>query len=253
MDPVVREKMRNRLFDTERKPRAKTRNHKLVVVRILTAVLLTCGLVFSTGRPVLAARYDLGSFGLPTITGDVGGSVTGNSSLLSTLTVTVDFGELSPANPNQIVKVVIPIALRTDSAYQLAVTRSGTAPSDPNAIQFSDIGFGIQNLRPYGNKPTDCGDNSNIHSPFNNDPSTTVTVNGATGRAQYPSSLANLGTSTVVMNGPQLSNNFGGSGRNDGWAIDAVLAVKPQYFTPGASNTITLTFVVSAGSLFLCL
>ena len=221
-------------------------------LRVLTILVLTSSVVFSTGFPVLAANFDMGSAGLPTITGSVGGSVSGSSTLLSALVVTVDFGELSPVNSNQIVKVVIPIAMRSDSAYKMVVTISGTQSGDVNAVQFSDIGFGIQNLRAFGFKATTCGGNSTIHSPFNNDPSSTFTINGATGRAQYLSSLANLGTSTVVLNGPQLANPFNGSGSSSGWAFDAILAVKPQYFTPGGLSSITLTFTISAGSAFAC-
>jgi hypothetical protein len=221
-------------------------------LRVLAVLVLTGCLVFSTVRPVLAANFDMGSAGLPTITGSVGGLVTGSSTLLSPLVVVVDFGELSPVNPNQIVKVVIPIALRSDSEYQVAVTLSGIVGADPNSVKFSDIGFGIQNLRAYGVKATTCGANSTIHSPFDNDPATTFTISGATGRAQYSSSLANIGASTVILNGPQLTNNFGTSGRSSGWAFDAILAVKPQYYTPGVFSGIVLTFTISAGSAFPC-
>jgi len=222
-------------------------------LRILTVLFFASGVVCSNLRPVFAAAYDLGSAGLPTITGSVGGSVSGNATLLSALSVTVNFGELSPINPNSIVTVVIPIALRSDSAYQVVVTCSGSAGVDPNSIQFSDIGFGIQNLRRYGNRATDCGVNSIIANPFNNNPSSSLTINAATGRAQYPSSLANIGASTVVLNGPQLSEVFGAAGQDDGWAFDAILAVKPQYYTPGVSSGITLTFTISSGPAFACL
>ena len=221
-------------------------------LRRIAVTSLSCALVFAATHSAQAARYDIGSAGLPTISGNVGGSVSGSSTLLSALAVTVNFGEISPINSNQIIQIVVPIAMRTDSAYQVAVTRSGSIGGDANSLQFTDIGFGIQNLRSFGNTPTSCGINSIIHTPFNNDPSSSVTINGSTGRAQYSSSLANIGTSTVVLNGPQLSNNFGGSGQNDGWAFDAVLAVKPQFYTPGTSGAITLTFVISSGSAFAC-
>lgn len=229
-------------------PRVRLMNR----LRVLTILVLTSSVVFSTSFPVLAANFDMGSAGLPTITGSVGGSVSGSSTLLASLAVTVNFGDLSPVNSNQIVKVVIPIAMRSDSAYQMAVTITGSGGGDPNAVQFSDIGFGIQNLRAFGSKATTCGGNSTIHGPFNNDPSSTFTINGATGRAQYLSSLANLGASTVVLNGPQLASPFGGSGSSSGWAFDAILAVKPQYYTPGVFSGITLTFTISAGSAFAC-
>jgi hypothetical protein len=222
-------------------------------LRALTIVVLTLSVVLGADfSPVLAAKFDMGSAGLPTITGSVGGSVSGSSTLLANLSVTVNFGELSPVNANTIVEVVIPIAMRSDSAYTMAVTISGTQSGDVNAVRFSDIGFGIQNLRSFGNAATICGGNSIIASPFNNDPSSSFTINGATGRAQYSSSLANLGASTQVLNGPQLSTNFNSSGSNDGWAFDAILAVKPQYYTPGGLSSITLTFTISGGSAFSC-
>src|SRR5437870_9746158 len=123
-------------------------------LRVPGVLVLSCVLVLSAARPALAAKFDMGSAGLPTISGSVGGSVTGSSTLLSVLSVTVNFGELSPANPNQLVTVVIPIAMRSDSAYQVIVARTGSAGVDPNSVQFSDIGFGIQNLRPFGNRAT---------------------------------------------------------------------------------------------------
>ncbi len=221
-------------------------------VRIPAVFALSCCLVFSATRPTLAARYDIGSAGLPTISGSVGGSVTGSATLLAVLSLSVNFGDLSPINANQIVNVVVPVAMRTDSAYKVVVTISGTQSSDANAVRFSDIGFGIQNLRPFGNRPTACGGDSIISSTFNNDPSASFTINSSTGRAQYPGSLSNLGTNTLVINGPQLSNNFGGSGQNDGWAFDAILAVKPQFFTPGTMSAVTLTFTISSGTTFAC-
>ena len=222
-------------------------------LRILAILVLICCLVLGTIHHALAAaNFDMGSAGLPTITGSVGGSVIGSSTLLQALVVTVNFGELSPVNSNQIVKVVVPIAMRSDSAYQMTVTLTGSFGVDPNAVQSSDIGFGIQNLRAYGSKATTCGVNSTIHSPFNNDPATTFTISGATGRAQYSSSLANLGVSTVILNGPQLTTAFSGAGIASGWAFDAILAVNPQYYTPGVFNGIVLTFTISAGSAFPC-
>ena len=96
-------------------------------LRALTILAVSVSLIFVATSPVLAAKFDMGSAGLPTITGSVGGSVTGSSTLLASLVVTVNFGELSPVNSNQIVEVVIPIAMRSDSPYKIAVTISGTA------------------------------------------------------------------------------------------------------------------------------
>jgi hypothetical protein len=243
--------IRNRLAKEGQVAELNQAGYKTNRLRVLVVLLFTCCLVFSSVSPVLA-RWDMGSAGLPTITGSVGGSVTGSAGLLTNLVVTVNFGELSPVNSNAIVKVVIPIAMRSDQRYRMRVSRAGVVGADPNSIQFSDIGFGIQNLRPFGNTPTTCGGNSVIVALFNNDPATSFTINAGTGRVQYTSSLANLAGNTLVLNGPQLSTNFLGSGSDDGWAFDAILAVKPQYFTPGAFGIITLTFTIDQGTAFPC-
>jgi hypothetical protein len=82
-----------------------------------------------------------------------------------------------------------------------------------------------------------------------------VTINPVTGRASYPSSLANVGASTLLINGPVLSI-FQGVGNwrrenDNGRAFDAILAIKPQWFEPG-SFTLTLTFRMTDGPNFPC-
>jgi hypothetical protein len=69
-----------------------------------------------------AQALDISSGGAPTITGASGGSVSGSSSVLNNLAVTINFGELSPKNLNNIVKVVVPIAVGSNEAYMVTVS-----------------------------------------------------------------------------------------------------------------------------------
>src|SRR4029453_10773126 len=106
--------------------------------------------------------------GQPTITGAVGGSVTGSSDVRNDLVVTINFGEVSPLNTNSIVKVVVPIALRSNQPYQVAVSMSGLSNANAQAVQASDVGFGIQNLRKLGGAGQDCNQSTLIfRGPFN--------------------------------------------------------------------------------------
>ena len=59
------------------------------------------------GVDMHAQTFDISSGGAPTITGAVGGSVTGSSSVLNNLLVTINFGEVSPSNTNSIVKITV--------------------------------------------------------------------------------------------------------------------------------------------------
>ena len=210
-------------------------------------------LIFLAVAPTAFAQaLDISSGGQPTITGDVNGSVTGSVSVQNDLIVTVNFGEVSPANTNSIVKVVVPIALRSNQPYQVAVSMSGLSNANTQAVQASDVGFGIQNLGLLGGAGKICSQSTHvIQSPFDNDPATTATV-GGNGRVSYPSSLASLSGSTVILSGPELSKNNSAKRQfTDGYVFDAVFVLTPQFFAAGVSST-TLIFTISPGPNVPC-
>lgn len=198
-----------------------------------------------------AQALDISSGGAPTITGSNGGSVTGSSSVLNNLVVTINFGQLSPINTNNIVKVTVPIAVRSNQAYKVTVTYSGSTNANPQAVQKSDVGFGLANWRAMGSNSRVCTNSPHIfYSPFNNDPSTNVTT-AANGRAQYPSDLADVTTATTILSGPRLSNGGGARATNDGYIFDAIFAITPQFYAAGTTSA-TLTFTISAGPNVPC-
>ena len=221
-------------------------------LRTFTYSSLIALIVLAVAQTISAQALDISSGGQPTITGAVNGSVTGNANVTSDLVVTVNFGEVSPLNTNSIVKVIVPIALRSNQPYQLAVSMSGLSNANSQALQPSDIGFGIQNLRVLGGAGKICTQSTHIiSSPFNNDPATSATV-GANGRVSYPSSLGNLSGSTILLSGPQLSkNNSSIRQQSDGYVFDAIFALTPQFFVAGVSSA-TLVFTISAGPNVPC-
>ena len=216
---------------------------------ILGSLFLLIGLGVVTTS---AQTYDISSGGAPTITGAVGGSVTGSSSVLNNLLVTVNFGELSPSNTNGVVKVTIPVAVRSTQAYKVTATLTYTTGASAQAIQKTDIGFGMNNWHSMGANSRVCSNSPHtIYSPFSNNPSSNVTLN-ASGRAQYASDLADIGVSTVVLSGPRLSSTAQASRRNDnGYIFDAILCITPQYYAAG-SATATLTLTIGAGPSAAC-
>ena len=218
----------------------------------LTYSFLIVVTLLAVAQSVSAQALDISSGGQPTITGSVNGSVTGSASVLDSLVVTINFGEVSPANTNPMVTVVVPIALRSNQPYQVSVSFSGLTNANTQALQQSDVGFGIQNLRKLGGAGQTCLQSTHIiRSPFDNDPATTATI-GANGRVTYPSSLANLSVSTVVLSGPELSkNNSSKRQQSDGWIFDAILTLTPQFFAPGVSSA-TLIFTIAPGPNVPC-
>jgi hypothetical protein len=214
---------------------------------------LFIALIFIAAAPRISAQtLDISSGGLPTITGAVNGSVTGSASVLNDLIVNVNFGEVSPLNTNAIVKVVVPVALRSNQPYQVAVTVSGLNNANAQALQASDIGFGLQNVRKLGGAGQDCNQSTHIiRSPFANDPALNATIGGS-GRVTYPSSLANLSGSTIILSGPELSkNNSSKRQQSDGYVFDAIFALTPQFFAAGVSSA-TLIFTISSGPNVPC-
>jgi hypothetical protein len=216
-------------------------------VIFLTLLVLVVGV-----QTASAQALDISSGGLPRITGSVNGSVTGAANVTGDLVVTINFGEVSPLNTNSVVKVLVPIALRSNQPYQVSVSMSGLTNANSEALQASDVGFGVQNPRLLGGAGQICNQSSHIiRSPFNNDPALSATISGS-GRVSYPSTLANLSGPTVILSGPELSkNNSSKRQQSDGWIFDAVFALTPQFFVSGVSSA-TLIFTISPGPNVPC-
>jgi len=172
--------------------------------------------------------------------------------VLSDLVVTINFGEVSPLNPNSIVKVIVPIGIRSTQPYQVTVSMSGLSNANAQALQASDVGLGIGNIHVMGGAAKVCTQSTHIiQSPFSNDPAVAATV-GSNGRVSYPSSLGSLSGSTVILSGPQLTKtNNGNRQGSDGWVFDAIFALTPQFFASGVSST-TLIFSISPGPNVPC-
>lgn len=210
------------------------------------ALLHAALLVLIAAQPVLAAPnelFDVSSGGRPTISGNLGGGVlVADPTLLGDLNVTVDFGEVSPINRNGIVKVVVPIAIRAESPFELFASVSASGAPQPLQMQLSDIGFGLQNIR-IMSKGKNCA-NTSINAAYANDPATTVTMNP---RARYPSSLANLTATSMVLSGPEVSpGKVKPRKPENGILVDAVFALVPQFFLPGTTS-VTITFSMRPG------
>ncbi|HEY0729604.1 MAG TPA: hypothetical protein VGD38_16100, partial [Pyrinomonadaceae bacterium] len=142
----------------------------------LRHLFLTIPIFLAVAQTAFAQALDISSGGQPTITGAVSGSVTGSASVTNDLVVTINFGEVSPLNPNAIVKVIVPVGIRSNQPYQVSVTMSGLNNANAQAIQASDVGFGIQNIRVLGGAGQTCNQSTHIiRSPFNNDPANSAT------------------------------------------------------------------------------
>jgi hypothetical protein len=221
-------------------------------LRAITIALFSSLFALCCAGNASAQTFDIGSGGQPTITGALSGSVSGTSDTTQDLVVTINFGEVSPVNSGNLVKVLVPVAIRSTAPYQVSVSVAGTFNSNSQAVQRSDIGFGAMNMRQMGSKSQDCTQSPHLfRTPFNNDPSTNVTLD-VNGRATYPSSLANVSGSTVILSGPKLTKgSITKHEADNGYIFDAIFTIKPQFYASGTFSA-TITFTISAGPNVLC-
>src|SRR4051812_12021122 len=203
--------------------------------RALSVIII---LILMGGAPthlMAASFFDMASGGTPTITGALSGSVVGSSNISSDVVVTINFGEVSPLNTNPYIKVTVPIAIRSDRDYKVTATITGGTNINPQALQTSDIGFGINNIRAMGSKSKVCTRSQHlISSPFSNDPASNMSILPS-GRVAFLSDLNDITTSTTVLSGPTLSENKSRSIDN-GYIFDAIFVVTPQFFANGNTS-----------------
>jgi hypothetical protein len=144
-------------------------------------------------------------------------------------TDTLSFGELSPINTNPVVRIARRCTATTSSGVtEIRLSVPTRTFADPDMLQYSDVGVGIQNVVRNGG-----GCYGIIVAAFNNDPSTSYTINAA-GRATYTRDLADIVNPSGVMVLKLRANSV--------VAFDVVFACVPSYYTPGSSS-----FVVTVG------
>src|SRR5690348_14617901 len=109
--------------------------------RTLTTVILALVLIHLNPIPVSAA-VTLTSGGTPTVTGTlVGTAASTDTAVGSTITATLNFGDVSLRNTNARVKIVMPIRISTTSNYSVRVQASVIPGA--SGVQAADIGFGV--------------------------------------------------------------------------------------------------------------
>ncbi len=199
---------------------------------------------------VFAQTFDISSGGLPTLTGSVGGSITGSSSTLTNLTVTINWGELSPANTNGIIRANVPIGIRSIAPYQISASVTGGTSVNPQGVQRSDVGFGLaRTFTRMGANSRTCSTADTFNPAITANPTVGITLNAA-GRTTYVSSLNTITGSTVILSGPNLSF-VPGRRTDNGWIITVIFAMTPQFYAAGTTST-TVTFTIGAGPVLVC-
>ncbi|MFT3744181.1 MAG: hypothetical protein QM785_07795 [Pyrinomonadaceae bacterium] len=198
-----------------------------------------------------AQTFDISSGGTPTLSGSQGGSIVGSSSTVANLNVTINWGEVSPSNTNGLITATVPVAIRSLAAYQISVSVTGGTNVDPQALQRSDIGFGLnRTFTSMGALSRTCSTSDTFNAAISANPATGITTNAA-GRTTYVSSLATITNPTVVLSGPQLSTTTAGRRTDNGWILTFYFVMTPQFYAAGTTTT-TVTLSIGSGPALVC-
>lgn len=193
--------------------------------------------------------------GAATLTNNSGGGITNNKAkgdkLNNPTTMTIDFGEVGPANAASFVTATVPLRLRSNVSYTLktsvAAITYGTGTPDANSVTLADIGFGVSTATRDSGGGVATGTDT-IAATASGDPTlgTNGSISGTTGRYTYNAghSLANYTSSTTVLTGPRIMNAMVPSANTNGLVVTTIFAIKPQFFTPGSFST-SVTFTIS--------
>jgi hypothetical protein len=174
----------------------------------------------------------------------------------SPLAFTLDLGDVSPNNVNSYVGGTVQVIMRTNAAYTLsaALTASsgfGAVGNTNGDFAVTDIGFGMPqaSIAASGSGALVTGtavSGSTVVAAFNGNPLTAT--KDADGIPTFGASLNSLATSapgTQVLSGPRISKGGSLNSPNNGLLANTVYAVGPQFFTPAASFSATVTYTLA--------
>jgi hypothetical protein len=201
----------------------------------------------TTGSVTMSAAVsnyvELNSGGAVTLSGNSGGSVTTDGTVDTPLAVVVDMGELGPSNSNSFAKLSVPLKLRSNVSYQLKMSGSVSgAGATAFSLKPTDVGFGMDSSARPANLAGGTDTNDTPGDP---------TVGGSTdanGRWLFAGSNSTLGdfsSAAEVLSGPRINRTTPRS-NNSGLVASAIFAIKPQFYDPAASITISANFTISA-------
>src|SRR4026208_954850 len=223
----------------------------LLTTLLLVVSAVTCFGQSTTGTVSMSATVskfvEINSGGAVTLTGNSGGGVTTDGVVNSPLAVSINLGEVGPANTNSFVTAQVPLKLRSNAPYVLSMTATVTSSgSTASRIGAPDGGFGLGTITRSGTGVNTSGTDTNATS---GDPTLAAngSVNGTSGRYEFTavrSNLSSFSSATTALSGPIIMNAVPRSNIN-GLTVPAFFAIKPQFFENG-TTTVSVTFTVTA-------
>lgn len=201
----------------------------------------------TTGSVTMTAAVsnfvELNSGGAVTLSGNSGGGVTTDGTVDTPLAVVVDMGELSPSNTSSFAKLSVPLKLRSNVSYQLKMSGSVSgAGATAFSLKPTDVGFGMD---PSARPATLASGTDTNATPGDPTVGGSTDANGRWLFAGSNSTLGDFSLSALVLSGPRINKTVPRA-NTSGLVLPAIFAIKPQFFDPAASITISASFTISA-------
>jgi hypothetical protein len=194
----------------------------------------------------VSAFVEIRAGGAASLAGNSGGGITSNKSNGQALTgMAIDLGELGPVNSSGFVTATVPLRLRSNVAYTLAMSTTGFTNADSNAIQPSDVGFGVVSATRDSGGGVNTSGTDTIVAAASGDPSADADATTSNDRWDFATqkSLSYYTTSRTIVSGERIMN-ASVPGGTSGLIVNTAFAVKPQFFAPGSFST-TVTFTIT--------
>jgi hypothetical protein len=165
-----------------------------------------------------------------------------------TLSSTIALGTLTPSNNNTVIEGTADVHLRSNKVYKVTAQAGALSITSPESadggdtIALTDIGFGIRSKTLTGANVANSGSRTDtIATGFDVTGGWPTATNGLT--PAFGKTLNDIQTSAQVLNGTRISTKGNISTNNNFIDIQFGVATLPQFFTPNAgfSTTITLT------------
>jgi hypothetical protein len=165
------------------------------------------------------------------------------------LSATLALGTLTPTNSNTVAPAPpVTVRIRTNKAYKLSAQAAALSFTTPgvadngDTIALTDIGFGITGMTLTGVNVANTGSRlESIPSGFDVSGGWPTATNGLT--PAFGKTLNDITTDTQILTGTRVSKKGNMATDNNFISVSFGAAALPQYFTPNAgfSSTITLT------------
>jgi len=166
----------------------------------------------------------------------------------SALDFTLDIAEAAAGlNLQNYTGGTVQMIIRSNAAYTLnaqVTSTSGFGSVAAGDLALADVGFGVGGLSNSGPKVFgDPAAGSTIAAAFASDPS--VAAKDVDGEPIFDATLDDATSSVQILDGPRISNRGGIGSPNNGLLVDTAFAIGPQFYTPTASFSATVTFTLA--------